>query len=110
MALGRGRPSLTSLIAFALLMSPLMYVLSYAPVVSISSNWPDDRIKFNSSEAEVADASRFSPYKPVDWIIDYTSLREPLFKWAGIWGVRAEFGNGVAIREISRQRDESDSR
>ncbi len=78
--MNRRRPSITSLVAFFLIVSPLVYVLSFAPVVRICGQ-----------------RSLYPAYKPVNWMIDHTALREPLFIWAGIWGVRDEVeANSIA--------------
>ena len=37
-------------------------------------------------------------YKPVDWLIDETPLREPLLWWAGVWSVRGTFVEAMMWR------------
>ena len=69
------KPSLTSLVAFFLIVTPLVYVLSYAPVVRTGQ----------------VICGRSTVYRPVDWLIDNTPLRNPLFIWAGLFGVRRDF-------------------
>lgn len=93
------RPSSTSLVAFALIVSPFVYVLSYAPFVRFSGRaemGPAERLaslrrwEFEN-HAFGTEGSLYPAYKPVDWLIDNTPLREPLFLWAGLWSVRDEF-------------------
>lgn len=81
------KPSLTSLIAFAMIV-PTLYVLSYAPVVSISMKW---RLVTPSELFEPLDGEELPIFRRVDWLIDETPLQEPLFAWADLCGVRADF-------------------
>ena len=57
----------------------VMYVLSYAPVVRFSNGY------------RLANSREFPAYEPVDGLIDWTALREPLLVWADIWQVRGNF-------------------
>ena len=84
----RGKPSRTSLIAFVLILSPVLYVLSYAPVFRLAGNEPTF-LAFG--------VVTYSPregwqelYQPVEWLTDRTPLREPLLDWAGLWGEGVE--------------------
>ena len=112
------RPSLTSLVAFALVVLPVAYLFSYAPVVRICDRkieiqmerfstgvsyepvvgplgGPPTVPEFRSiSFIDIADASLYPAYEPVDWLIDNTSLRGPLLFWANVWGVFSEFDEG----------------
>jgi hypothetical protein len=83
------RPSLLPIALLVLL--PVAYVLSYAPVYRIgkSSGW--SRI----------DRS-IAAYRPVDWLIDNTPLDEPLYRWADLWGVRGDFVWATAFRAFAR--------
>lgn len=47
----------------------------------------------------MADSSLYPIYKPVDWLIDNTPLRNPLFSWAEVLGVREEFDDGAEHRD-----------
>ena len=107
----RTKPSRTSLVAFVLIVTPLVYVLSYAPVVRVCGRTAEvpftvrDRISVSYSLPETytlkpADASLYPTYQPVDWLIDNTPLRQPLFYWAEIWGVRNQFQAGVSFRSL----------
>ena len=111
MASFRSKPSLTSLIAFVLILSPLVYVLSYAPAARVLRRTIDVRIpptpaelmttalvSFEPVQIPCADGSLYPAYKPVDWLIDNTPLREPLFFWADICGVRDAFEHGARLR------------
>ena len=107
----RTKPSLTSLVAFFLIVTPLVYVLSYAPVVRVCGRTVVVQREvsglgmFGSSlrgtlidRVECADASVYPAYQPVDWMIDSTPLRRPLYFWAGLWGVREAFEYGHIAR------------
>ena len=58
----------------------LVYVLSYAPVERLQMSMPLHLPN--------------GVHRPVEWLIDYTPLRKPLFVWADVWGIRnwQEFG------------------
>lgn len=114
--MNRRKPSITSLVAFALIVSPVLYVLSYAPVVRFCGEAdPDLDIPFQSGsfapsyddylDRPLADSSRYPAYKPADWLNDNTPLRRPLFFWAEMWGVRDAFENGNVIRTAIRYYD-----
>lgn len=86
----------------------VLYVLSYAPVVRICqrevvlgilvTEEPEGRIH----RVRIADSSRYPAYRTIDWVIDNTPLREPIFLWASAWGVREEFEFGKSFRERER--------
>ena len=84
----RTKPSKTSLVAFAMLL-PVVYVLSYAPVMRVCGRTlPAGQLPPIGVEVPpLADASLYPAYHPVDWLIDNTPLRKPLFWWADLWGV-----------------------
>ena len=99
-------PSFTSLVAFFLIVSPIIYVLSYAPIVRVCGRpivpaaIPDGTsgvIVWFVGEP-MADSSLYPAYKPVDWLIDNTPVRRPLFVWAEVWGVRDAFEIGYLLR------------
>lgn len=104
------KPSITSLVAFFLIVAPFVYVLSYAPVVKICRRSVETRevpraqlsVSFQmrpvAVRRELADGSLYPLYSPVDSLIDRTSLRKPLFFWADIWGVREAFESGFQER------------
>jgi hypothetical protein len=105
--MNKRRPSITSLVAFDLIAVPIAYVLSYAPVVRICADareFEPDRPRMGARvitadiQEPLADASRYPPYAPVDWLIDNTPLREPLFLWAEVWGVGKAFEYGYWVR------------
>ena len=75
------RPSLTSLVAFFLLV-PFVYVLSYAPVFQFA----DDETSFSYPPRQ----GWQELYRPVEWLTDNTPLREPLLSWAKFWGEEVE--------------------
>lgn len=108
-------PSRTSLVAFFLIVTPVVYVLSYAPVVKVcgrTAEFPVDGrslgLDIRSMDSVVvplvivnqplADGSLYPLYAPVDWLIDNTLLREPLFFWAGLWSAGDEFEKGRSFR------------
>lgn len=55
---------------------PTVYVMSYAPVFSLTRG---------------PSASDIPAYRPVDWLIDNTPFRPLLFNWADLWGVGDDF-------------------
>ena len=106
------------MVEFFLIVAPLVYVLSYAPVVKAckrtveTAEYPFTAIWVSFSVSpvmvhrEAADGSIYPLYSPVDWLIDSTPLRKPLFFWAEIWGVRDafEFGNRRRVSDPSASR------
>ena len=68
-----------------MLVIALLYVLSY-PVVVRAKYGRDAGLLFLFSAQE-----GLTVYRPVDWLIDRTPVRGPLFFWADRWGVREEF-------------------
>ena len=79
---------------------PFVYVLSYAPVVRVNGR---EYIQAGRVDFWVpSDGIRFPLYKPVDWLIDNTPLRGPLFIWAGLWGVGGEFREATDWRKGRR--------
>ena len=97
----RTKPSITSIVAFGMLLT-VLYVLSYAPVVSV---WDGPNPTYVGLDPALP-KNEYPPYKAVDWLIDETPLREPLFCWADIWGVREEFEWAGWLRLIDRPYDE----
>lgn len=84
------KPSLTSLVAFGVLLSPILYVLSYAPVYRVMND-PDE---FGLG---------ISAYRPVEQLFDDTALRTPLLLWASSWGgVREDIEMHSLIREFQQ--------
>ena len=94
------KPSLTSLIAFAMIATPLVYVVSYAPVVR-ALRLEGSGIYVSPSDELIPMPSEYAAYQPVDWLIDSTPLREAMLWWAGLWGVREEFELASTVREFS---------
>lgn len=84
----RTKPSLTSLVAFGFCLLPIVYVLSYAPIVRFSEG-PDRWFEVKED---------YPLYHPVDWLIEQTPVREPFLGWAGIWGVRDRFQWAMELR------------
>jgi hypothetical protein len=84
------------MVALLLIAVPVVYVLSYAPVVRICRRTIPTG--FDSGYTPTADGSLYPMYKPVDWLIDNTPLHDPLFSWAEICGVREDFEMGEFIR------------
>jgi hypothetical protein len=68
---------------------PVLYVLSYAPVY---------RLMYEPTFVE----TRIPGYSPVEWLIDRTPLRTPLFWWSGVFGVREKTEHASDIREWQR--------
>ena len=83
----RSKPSLTSLVAFAMLLTAL-YVLSYAPVFRCVG---DPGYRFGRGRSYYLTREGWQElYRPVEWLTDNTPLREPLLFWAGLWGEEVE--------------------
>ena len=59
----------------ALLLLPVLYVLSFGPVVTIA-------VKYR-----VRDSTLRWIYFPVFWLHDHTILKKPLEGYAGLWGL-----------------------
>lgn len=74
-----------------LVLLPLVYVLSYAPAYRIGKPAGWSRIDCQSAV-----------YRPVEWLIDNTPLDEPLYRWADLWGVRADVVWAAAFRAFDR--------
>lgn len=74
-----------------LMLAALLYVLSYPVVVRIRyGRQPPLSYQLGDGNWEL--------YRPVEWLIAETPLREPLFWWAGVWGV----GEAVEMRHEMR--------
>ena len=89
----RNKPSRTSLFVFVMIIvSPVLYVLSYAPAIRIFCEPPPvDRMQSRPSlgpgQLRGVDAHPLAMYRPVEYLVDCTPLREPLFAWASLWHV-----------------------
>ena len=92
MAGSRDKKKSNSIAVVIVLIAVLAYPLSYAPVVRM--------VRWRPSWMEISRA-----YKPIDWLIDNTSLRHPLFWWADVWGVRPYFEKLASLRDrLERER------
>ena len=90
----RTKPSFTSLAAFFLIVSPVVYVLSYAPVVRIYGGNEfilDEDIPWRPGNIGISVGPDYSFYQPVEQLTDNASIRPVMFWWAGLWGVRQHF-------------------
>ena len=76
--------------AAALLLGVVAYPLSYAPVVKLRIGSANEHVG-TPWKMTIADGNELPVYRPVDWLIDRTPLKTPMFLWARLWGVRAEF-------------------
>ena len=76
-----------------LLITPALYVLSYAPVYAMMAD--------TTGLPDASWGGWNAAYRPVDWMIDHTPLSEPLFWWAGVWGVRWEFEVASGFRSAT---------
>ena len=91
------KPPLVNLTLVGVLVLPVLYVLSYAPVV----RWKYDRLPATDQfVGRPIDGSDLPLYAPVDWLIDHTPLERPLFWWAGVWGMRQQFVLSSAYRSV----------
>ena len=115
----------------ALLSLAMLYVLSYAPayrlkygryvppampvVTHLLSLSPPEEIPITTIIPPASEVipivtvpdSRWqwlplSCYRPVEWLIDHTPLREPLFQWAGLFSVEDSFRNAADQRSAKR--------
>ncbi len=64
-----------------LLLLLVVYVLSYAPVY---------RWHYGSDRWTLPLADWETVFVPVHFLIDETPLREPLLRWAALWGTRRD--------------------
>ena len=81
----------------------ILYVLSYAPVVSWSRTAPTlPRGGLPWVYTVYRDGRELPLYRPCDWLIDHTPLQQPLFWWAGLFGVREDFEMTAFFREHMR--------
>mgnify|MGYP006969365024 FL=1 len=79
----------------ALVLLGVAYVLSYAPVVKLKEPHSGNRL---GAYLFPIDGSELPVYRPVDYLIDETPLREPLLMWADLWSVRETFEFASALR------------
>lgn len=97
----RRKPSFTSLAAFFLVVTPILYVLSYAPVVRFCGPPLEYQPPMvgPGNRATVYRLREYRSFAPVDWLIDNTPLKEPFFLWADLWGIREAFRQAALARE-----------
>lgn len=82
-----GQPPTRSIaIPIVVLLLGAGYVLSYAPVY---------RMKTESGML-----GGIAGYQPVEWLMDETPLRDPLLRWASVWGVDDEMAWDCAVRHL----------
>ena len=71
-----------------------VYILSYAPLYRIGK----------STSSHIRRAGPFwSIYAPVDYLYDYTAIRQPLSWWAARWDVEEDFNRAHLWREVFRE-------
>jgi hypothetical protein len=80
--------------ALLVVVSPVLYVLSYAPAVRLHL------VRMDTTFFTVGVIGEPGPYSPVDWLIDHTPLQRPLFWWAGLFGVREDFEGAAEYRDV----------
>jgi hypothetical protein len=108
----RRKPILPNVVLVAVVLG-LVYLLSYAPVANLELarrekyGWPDPPPNELQFQAGPLDSYELPLYSPVDWLIDNTPLRSPLFWWAAVWGARDDFEYRHASRmeETARERE-----
>ena len=71
--------------SLVLLLLLLAYPLSYTPAVRFRM---EPQIDGDIDGDIILIPPSIAAYKLVEWLIDETPLREPLFWWADVWGVR----------------------
>jgi hypothetical protein len=91
------KPLLVNLVWIAALMLLLFagYVLSYAPIAR------HYMVRHGMSRS-IADGTVLPVYKPVDWLIDHSSMREPLFLWARMWRMELAFSTAHSKRHLKQ--------
>lgn len=86
--------------AVGLVLVVVVYPLSYAPVVRYQE-WQALRSYAQGHlEPDDADDSGVSVFGPIDWLIDETPARKPLFLWARLWGVETTFRANSILRNM----------
>ena len=70
------------------LLLPVLYVLSEAPLVRLTGQVPH--------------GGGWRVYEPADWLFDETPLQEPLLRWIDLWDVDLHFIDA----ELERRKDE----
>lgn len=88
-----GLLSRTSAVLFVAI---FVYVLSYAPIVRIREG--ADTLSESDDLMDSLYGTRrneYPLYRPIDWSIGNTPLREPLLIWADVWSVRERFELGT---------------
>ena len=89
-------------LAVVLAVLMLLYVLSYAPVVRLMGGWKTYATVDGFGNPATVKAPIYGDdlpvYKPLDWLIDETPLRDPLLWWADVWGVRGTFVEAMMWR------------
>ena len=71
-----------------------LYPLSYAPVVRLCGGVTfaeTDYCTFIPLIESYGDGTAYPVYMPIDWLIDHTPIRHPLFAWAKLLGVEGDF-------------------
>ena len=92
------RGSCCKWVALFLLVLPVLYVLSYPPVMRyFSVHRPDTW--WRGQLTDFPDGRNVPAYRPVDWLIDNTMLRTPLLAWGAVWGVESD------MRMTARERE-----
>jgi hypothetical protein len=86
--------------ALALVIAPVVYVLSYAPVVrslvEADLAREDRGISLGIPESII----NIPGYAPIEWLIDETPLRYPLLRWCGIFGIEEDARYASAFRPV----------
>lgn len=76
-------------VAAVLFLSPVLYVLSEAPM-----------IRLTGSRDPIPGLWRI--YGPADWVSDRSLFSDVLLKWAGVWGVQDTVVNARTVRRHMR--------
>ena len=96
----------------------VLYVLSYAPFVRMrgglqyaplpppTSVWD---LHGDPPIVSFGDGRDYPAYRPVDWLIDNTPLRDPLLWWADLFDIGRDMQTAHLYRMVARlpPRDES---
>ena len=90
---------------FAIILLAVAYVLSYAPVVKFKQSSTTGTPA--ASLGLPTDGSILPFYRPVDYLIDETPLRSPLFLWADLWSARYELEVAATLRSLSKDNGDA---
>jgi hypothetical protein len=79
------------------------YVLSYAPVYRLWYGASPPPLPAYVVSSPLTGANQTLPgYRPVEWLMSRTILREPLCRWADLWGIGPDVRGRILFYETLR--------